>query len=172
MKVVFTDTSVGVAVEPEIEAVMNWTQSHKFVTSVALHGGALVAKYPLNKPKPQGIPFSWDLTKGWYMKRAFEKITPWRKLNLWEFYWTRFIIDFFIFHFFPGGAWFTPDQLVFKDLAFRYTQYHSHMSERQLSPCTNQPGTIWVSLKSQSFKIKKSIKKIPTATATFSCQNL
>ena len=50
----FSDRSVGGIVEPEIAAVMNWTLSHKFVTSVALQGGALVAKYPLNKPKPQG----------------------------------------------------------------------------------------------------------------------
>ena len=51
----FSDPSLGATVEPEIAAVMNWTQSHKFVTSVALQGGALVAKYPLNKPKAQGI---------------------------------------------------------------------------------------------------------------------
>ncbi len=35
--------------EPEVAAVMNWTLSNKFVTSVALQGGALVATYPLNK---------------------------------------------------------------------------------------------------------------------------
>ena len=34
---------------------MNWTKMHKFVTSVALQGGAVVAKYPLNKPKLEGI---------------------------------------------------------------------------------------------------------------------
>ena len=58
MKITFcvpSDLSEGAIAEPEVSAVMNWTMSHKFVTSVALQGGALVAKYPLNKPKPQGL---------------------------------------------------------------------------------------------------------------------
>ena len=60
----FSDPSLGATVEPEIAAVMNWTQNHKFVTSVALQGGALVAKYPLNKPKAQGKVVTGQLGVG------------------------------------------------------------------------------------------------------------
>ncbi len=42
------------SLEPEVLAVMNWTKEYNFVTSVALQGGALVAKYPFDKPNPEG----------------------------------------------------------------------------------------------------------------------
>ncbi len=87
------DPRVGISVpEPEVMAVMNWTLRHKFVASISLEGGALVAKYPYSKPQPQ------------------------------------------------GGAWITPDQPMFKDLAATYAKYHNSMSQKQLSPCPDQPG--------------------------------
>ncbi len=88
-----TDPQVGISIpEPEVVAVMNWTLKHKFVASVSLEGGALIAKYPYSKPQPQ------------------------------------------------GGAWITPDQQMFKELAATYAKYHNSMSQKQLSPCADQPG--------------------------------
>lgn len=43
---------------PEVSAVMNWTQSNDFILSVNLHGGALVACFPLDSCDVAG--FNYD----------------------------------------------------------------------------------------------------------------
>ena len=43
----------GSWVQPEVEAVMKWSQEYPFVLSANLHGGSLVANYPYDS-NPEG----------------------------------------------------------------------------------------------------------------------
>ena len=56
----------GSWVQPEVEAVMKWSQEYPFVLSANLHGGSLVANYPydsnpegrrVNSPSPDNALF-------------------------------------------------------------------------------------------------------------------
>ena len=56
----------GSWVQPEVEAVMKWSQVYPFVLSANLHGGSLVANYPydsnpegrrVNSPSPDNALF-------------------------------------------------------------------------------------------------------------------
>ena len=142
----FTDFSEVAIAEPEVSAVMNWTMSHKFVTSVALQGGAFVAKYPLNKPKPQGISRIFRSgpdaeIQNFVCQNERSSLDPPLSIIFMKER-KMYVVKTCDIVTFSGGAWLTPDQSVFKDLAVTYVKYHSEMSEKQLSPCTNQPGTI------------------------------
>eukprot|EP01135_Chromosphaera_perkinsii_P001993 Nk52_evm40s215 gene=Nk52_evmTU40s215 len=44
--------------QPEVDAVMKWIESNHFVTSIALHGGAVVANYPYDNNKESKATYS------------------------------------------------------------------------------------------------------------------
>ena len=54
MMLLFSEMLAGGNLEPEVEAVMNWTNKHRFVSSVVLYGGALVTRYPYSKSASLG----------------------------------------------------------------------------------------------------------------------
>ncbi|XP_040217389.1 carboxypeptidase N catalytic chain [Rana temporaria] len=59
-------------VEPETQAIINWIESHNFVLSANLHGGAVVANYPFDKSK--------DLRVRGYRRTTSYSATPDDKL--------------------------------------------------------------------------------------------
>ena len=48
------DLRANITMQPETEAVMNWTHSLPFVVSVTLQAGKEVVSYPYNRVPPTG----------------------------------------------------------------------------------------------------------------------